>query len=121
VPDKYEDNPVHLIVDKPWQFDIVRFDLHHDPGDRRTDYLDLWLRWGSEVRRLRFTQPSSIKIEPGFPQPTRGMIILDVRHWGWEDVGVWVADFEASHGSVTFYAKDVVALDDGGSPGNGSL
>jgi hypothetical protein len=70
--DRYGDNPVHPIVDKPWQFDIVRFDLHHDPDDHRADYLDLWLRRGSETRRLRFAQPSSIKIEEGFPQPTVG-------------------------------------------------
>lgn len=111
--DMYGDNPVHPIVDKPWQFDIVRFDLHHDPDDHRADYLDLWLRRGDELRRLRFKQPSSIKIEKGFPRATGGMIILDVRNWGWEDVGVEVADFEASHGSVTFYAKDVVELGEG--------
>lgn len=113
MPDRYGDNPLHPIVDKPWQFDVVRFDLHHNPDNRRADYLDLWLKRGSEVRRLRFTQPSSIKIEEGFPAPTGGMIILDVRHWGWEDVGVQVADFEASPGSVTFYAKEVVELGGG--------
>ena len=42
--------------------------------------------------------------------PTRGMIILDVRHWQWEDIGVQVADFEASHGSVTFYAAEVMEV-----------
>jgi len=106
----YGDSPVHPIIHQPWRYDIVRFDLHHDPPNGRNDFLDLWLQLGEEVRQLRFLRPRTIKIEEGFPWPTRGMIILDVRHWQWEDVGVQVADFEASRGSVTFYAADVLEV-----------
>src|SRR3954454_13174278 len=84
--DTYGDNPVHPIIDKPSQFDLVRFDIHCDPEKPRAAYLDLWLRRGTELRCLRFTQPSSINIKDGFRQRCSGMVILDVRHWGWEDV-----------------------------------
>ncbi|MGC4031626.1 MAG: hypothetical protein QM754_07825 [Tepidisphaeraceae bacterium] len=106
----HEDIPAHPIIDKPWQFEIVRFDFHRDPGDRRSSYLDLWLRRGEELRKLRFLQPRSIQIEEGFPSRTNGMAILDVSSLGWEDVAVQVTDFEASNGAVTFYAKDVVEV-----------
>ena len=108
--DLFHGDPVHPILASPHEFDVVRFDLHHDPENPRSNYLDLWLKRGEELRRLRFRQPSSIKIEEGFPLRTGGMIILDVRHWGWENVGVAVADFEASQGAFTFYAKDVIEL-----------
>jgi len=39
------------------------------------------------------------------------MEIWDVSNRGLENIGVEVSDFEASHGSITFVAKEVVELD----------
>lgn len=107
----YGDSPIHPILDRAHEFEIVRFDLNRDVDDPRNDFLDLTLRREKDVRRLRFIRPRSIKIEEGFPAPTGGMVILDIRHRQWEDVTVKVADFEASNGAVTFYAADVIDLD----------
>jgi hypothetical protein len=65
------------------------------------------------VRRLRFWQPRRLMIEDGFPSPTRGMVILDVRSRQWAGIGVEVGDIEASIGSVTFWAYEVEDLDAG--------
>jgi hypothetical protein len=51
-------------------------------------------------------------LKRGFPQPTQGMLIMDVRHRGMEGIGEWVTDFEASPGAVTFWAESVIDLDD---------
>ncbi|MDB5327093.1 MAG: hypothetical protein JWM57_2662 [Phycisphaerales bacterium] len=102
----YGDNPVHPILERAFEYDIIRFDFRCDPQNWE-QYLDLWLRRGEDVKVLRFLRPTGLKIEEGFPSPTRGMIILDVTHWGWENVGVQVTDFENSHGRIHFYAKSV--------------
>ena len=79
--------------------------------DGTDSYIDLHLSRGNEMRRLRFLRPRSLRIDEGFPEPTHGMMILVVSSKGWEDVKVEVGDFEASHGSVCFYAADVFDLD----------
>jgi hypothetical protein len=107
----HDESPNHPILDRAHEFDIVRFDLHHDPDDYRNDFLDLTMRRGQEHRRLRFLRPQDFRIERGFPASTRGMVILDVRHRQMEGIGVQVADFESATGGVTFYAADVVDLD----------
>ena len=40
------------------------------------------------------------------------MKILDISKRQWQDLGVAVLDFEASHGAITFWAKDVMDLDE---------
>lgn len=106
----YGNDPVHPILDQAWQYDIIRFDLQWKHEDWRSSHLDLWLRRGEELKRLRFVCPTAIRIDEGFPEPTRGMVILDVRHWGWEDVAVAVRNFENSRGGLSFNAKDVYEL-----------
>ncbi len=69
------------------------------------------LRKERVVRRLRFFSPRKIEIERGFPLPTGGMYFSDVRARGMEGLGVRVGDFEASPGSVRFWARDVIDLD----------
>lgn len=105
------DSPNHPVIDRPFEFDIVRFDYHSDPDDYRNSYLDISLRRRTELRRLRFPRPQGLKIDEGFPNSTHGMLILDIRHRQWDDIGVEVVDFEASPGSVTFYAAEVIDLD----------
>jgi hypothetical protein len=110
----HDESPIHPILDRAHEFDIVRFDLHHDPDDYMNDFLDLTMRRGDEHRRLRFVRPHDFRIGRGFPTSTRGMVILDVRSRQMEDIGVKVADFENTTDGVTFYAADVVDLDANG-------
>jgi hypothetical protein len=105
-------DPDHPIICRPWEYHILDFHYHYDPEDWKQSYIDLTLRKGSTVRRLRFLGPRSLKVEEGFPAPTGGMEILDVRHRQMEGVGVHVHDFEASPGAITFWAADVLDLDE---------
>jgi hypothetical protein len=110
----YDGDPDHPIIERPWEYQILLFCYHHDPDDWRNSYIDLSLGRGTTVRRLRFLGPQELQIERGcFPQPTGGMCILDVRHRQLEGIGVRVADFEASLGAVTFWAREVTDLDAG--------
>jgi hypothetical protein len=104
-------SPIHPIIERPHEFVVVRFDYHNDPNDWRNSYIDLTLRRQDKIRRLRFLRPQSLKIEEGFPGPTHGMIILDIRDRHWDGLNVEVADFEASRGRILFYAQDVVDLE----------
>ncbi len=112
MPEKWGDSPIHDLDKGAWQYDIVRFDYNADPEDCANDFLDLILRKGHVTRRLRFLQPSGLKIEEGFPASTHGMIILDISHRQWDRKRIEVADFEASHGAVTFYADEVIEIGD---------
>jgi hypothetical protein len=107
----WDGDPEHPIVERPFEYDIVMLCYHNNVEDPRNSYLDMTLRRGTASRRLRFLQPRDLQIEKGFPLPTRGMCILDVRHRQLEDISVRVADFEASPGSVTFWAREVKDLD----------
>lgn len=109
-PLPYDGDPDHPIIDKPLQYQIVEFCYHHDPDDVGNSYVDMTLRRGDTLRRLRFLGPQELEIEKGFPQPTQGMCILDVRHRQLDGIGVRVADFEASWGKVTFWAHEVIDL-----------
>ena len=102
----------HPIIARPWQYDLA--EMHYSMGlDGSAPYIDLTLQRGEVKRRLRFTHPRDVQIEAGcFPQPTGGMEILDVRHRQMSDIGVRVGDFEATHGALTFWAKDVLDLDE---------
>ncbi|MBK8096746.1 MAG: hypothetical protein IPK26_06545 [Planctomycetes bacterium] len=51
------------------------------------------------------------------------MLILDVRARQLDGLGAWVTEFEASHGSISFWARDVIDRDGldvstSGSPAN---
>ena len=109
--DTWDDRPIHPIIDSPHEYEIVRLDYHIDPDDSHNSFLDLVLRRGASTRRLRFFRPQRLVIEEGFPSSTHGMIILDIRDKQWDDLQVEVADFEASLGSITFCAAEVIDLD----------
>lgn len=103
-------DPDHPIIAKPWEYAIGEF--HYHAGlDGTEPYIDLFLQRGSETRRLRFRSPRDLEIEPGFPRPTHGMRILDVRGRQLDGIGVWVMDVEGSWGAVTFWAHSVVDRD----------
>jgi hypothetical protein len=108
----YDGDPDHAIIERPWEYEIVSLCFHNDPGGWSASYIDMELGRGAIVRRLRFLGPQDFAIEKGcFPQPTRGMCILDVSHRRLEGINVRVADFEATRGAVTFWAREVIDLD----------
>jgi hypothetical protein len=106
----YDGDPDHPIVERPWEFSVSDF-TYHVAVQARHSYIDLGLRGVRGWRTLRFLGPQSLKIEEGFPRPTHGMCILDVRRRQLEGLGVRVADFEGSHGAITFWAREVIDLD----------
>jgi hypothetical protein len=103
-------DPDHPILERPWEYEIIGFSYIR-PEDWSEPYIDLTLKKGEFVCRLRFFSPREIEIEKGFPIPTHGMYFSDVRARGLEGLGVRVSDFEDSQGSVTFWARDVIKLD----------
>lgn len=107
-----DDRLVHPIIEHPHKYEIVRLDYQCDRENPRDNYLDLSLRRDGVTRRLRFLRPQRLIIEEGFPAPTGGMEIFDIRHQQWDDIRVEVSDFEASHGAITSYAADVIDLDE---------
>jgi hypothetical protein len=107
--EKYQDAE-HHIIDRPWEWTIGA--LHYHVGlDGTEPYVDLDMHRNAEVRRLRFWSPQQFEIEEGFPCPTHGMIILNVKGRGLERCSVWVTDFEASMGRIRFWARDVIDRD----------
>ena len=106
-----ERDPNHPIIDRPWEYSIA--DLHYHSGHADSEpFVDLVLQREGVVRRLRFWSPQQFTIEEGcFPQPTHGMLILDVRKRRLERLGVWVSDCEGTRGAIRFWAREVVDLD----------
>jgi len=108
----WNDSPLHPIIDKPHQFQILRVDYQIDPDDYRNSFIDLVLRRGQVTRRLRFLRPQNLKIEEGFPfLATSGLQVLDISHRQLDDLTVEVSDFEATPGAISFYAAEVIDLD----------
>lgn len=104
-------DPDHPIIERLWEYRIERF-CYENCQDYDQSFIDLTLRKGACVKRLRFLSPRDLKIEEGFPGQTGGMEILDVRHRQLEGIGVRVGDFEAMMGAVTFWAAEVIDLDE---------
>ena len=72
--------------------------------------IDLTLRKGDEVRRLRFLSPSQVCIDAGFCGQCSGLAIHDIRSRGWDRITVEVRNVEQNPG-ITFLAASVVDLD----------
>ena len=98
----------HPIIEKPWEYRVIFFQYNCSSENFLEHSLDLWLQKEGTVKKLRFGAPVDLKIEAGFPNPTHGMQILDISERGLENKNIWVHDFEATPGSITFYALDVV-------------
>jgi hypothetical protein len=103
--------PDHSIIENPWQYQIIEFHYHVEPDNGEGSFIDLYLKKDDVVRRLRFLKPQNLQIEKGFPYPTGGLCILDIRSRQLDGLGVEVADFENSNGAITFHAWNVIDLD----------
>lgn len=101
------DRPLHPILAAPHEYDIVDFRYAVDRQEPSNSFIDLTLAKDGERVSLRFWKPINLLVEQGFPVATRGMVFYDVSLYHLDDIGVEVADFEASHGSITFSAKSV--------------
>ena len=97
----------HPIVEYPHFYDIDFFSYKFVKMDNSKSYIDLHLKKNTEVIKLRFWGPQNLEIEKGFPWATGGMFIENISSHGLESLGIYVGDFEASGGSVTFWAKSV--------------
>jgi hypothetical protein len=98
---------LHSILSTPHEYEIGEFRYHINNEDPSQSFIEMTLQKNAEAVTLRFWQPINLKIEEGFPQSTGGMVFYDVSANGLENIGVEVADFEASSGAVTFSAKSV--------------
>src|SRR4051812_16770245 len=103
-------DPLHPILERPWEFEIVGFDYSAIESPAR---LDLTLQRGGEIRRLRFTNPRDIELEPGFPSPRgpSGIAICDVSARQLEGVRIRVSDQVTGHDcKLKLWAADVQRL-----------
>ena len=100
----------HRIIEKPWEYKIKTFHYDCSSVDYLEHYIDISFEKENIIRNLRFIAPRQLKIEEGFPQPTHGLEIIDISDRGLENVNVWVTDFEASNGAITFYSKDLIEI-----------
>lgn len=99
----------HSILPEAFRYDLERIDWHPSfvPGQC---FIDLTFRNDDERRRLRFLDPSQVEVDRGFMGQASGMVIYDISGRGWEGIKIEVANFE-SDPNITFYASDVVDLD----------
>jgi len=99
------------LVDRPWTWTIVDF-RHGGGADGSDPFVDLSLRRGAEVRRLRFLDPVDVLFRAeGRPQRQCGLVILDVPYPELDGLGVRVTDREGEIGVVELWAREVVDLD----------
>jgi hypothetical protein len=104
------EDPEHPILSCAWEYEIIGIRLEREPLDGSEPFIDLRLRNGTERRLLRFWSPRELEIERGGPCMTSGLVIRDIRARGLAGLAVMVDDFEASPGSVKFYARTVEAI-----------
>lgn len=105
--DSMERPPHHAVLHTPHEYDVVDFRYFVDRNEPERSFIDLTLEKDGDAVALRFWKPINLIIEQGFPAATGGMVFYDVSSYHLEDIGVEVADFEASNGSITFSAKSV--------------
>ena len=101
------DRKYHKIIESPHLYDIKYFAYEFDEEENGNSYIELHLKKDAQVCKLKFWAPRDLEIEKGFPWATGGMYIEDVSSHGLESISVYVGDFEASNGAITFWAKTV--------------
>ena len=74
------------------------------PWDEEEPFLDLTLTKDSETIRLRFSHPTGLRINEGFPTQL-GLFISDISSNGWEGISIEVGDFENQ--TIHFHAQSV--------------
>lgn len=105
---KEEERP-HPILARPHEFSIIGLSIDADPESPLGPTLDLTLKRGQEIRRLRFRGVRELTIDNGFPNSS-GLQILDVRHRQLDAIGVRVSNSEPIGGCPLFWALDVAEI-----------
>lgn len=106
-PERIDHRRPHPVLHRPHEYELTELSYCIDRVDDSRSYVDMTLRKDGCIERLRFWQPRQLKIEEGFPVATGGMVFYDLSADGLENVGVEVADFEATPGAITFFARSV--------------
>jgi len=101
------DRVYHKVLKAPHTYEIVYFSYDVNTEDDKCSTIDLHLEKDGVIKKLRFTGPQELEIEKGFPYATRGMFFEDVSSHGLDGLKVYVGDFEATLGSITFWARNV--------------
>ncbi|WP_426210714.1 hypothetical protein [Massilia sp. TWP1-3-3] len=101
------EHKIHPILDCPNHYRLVEFKYVIDWDEPRQSFIQMRLRHHDDEVSLRFWQPVNLSIEAGFPFPTGGMVFYDRSADSLQDIGIEVADFESSHGSILFSAREV--------------
>jgi hypothetical protein len=104
---EWSEDPLHPVLPRSFEYEIIGVRLEREPLDEIEPFLDLTLRRGDERRVLRFWSPTNLEIERGGPVMTSGFVIYDIRARGWSGLGVQVDDVEPTPGAVRFYARAV--------------
>ncbi len=99
-PDSY-----HPVIQRPHEYSIVEF-TYVSPQDGSEAYIDIILKKGDSLRRLRFHGPQDLQITSGFPNSS-GLVIVDVSARQLNGLGVRVMNREAHDGCPEFWARDV--------------
>jgi hypothetical protein len=100
----------HPILPAQAAWEAIGLNIQQGFDDPRGFHLDLTLRRGAEVRRLRFHDPQRLEINPRISAHNHGVVILDISGRRLEKVNVLVGGFESNDGVVEFLARDVEAL-----------
>lgn len=96
----------HNIINNPHKYTLIYFVLNNDIDDYKNSYIDLHLKKGDEIKKLRFFQPIDLEIEKSFNGNICGMEILDIKDRQLDSINVEVSNFEQDSG-ITFLAKKV--------------
>ena len=99
----------HSILPEAWRYEIIGVRLELAPEGGGEPFLDLTLRRGDDRRVLRFFSPRDLEIEKGGPV-NGGLRIVDVSSRQLDNLGVRVDEFEATSGSLRFWARDVTSI-----------
>jgi hypothetical protein len=102
-------NPDHAILEQPWEYRIAEL-RYVVETPAHEGFIELLLKKGSELRRLRFSSPRGFSVDEGFePESYIGLQIVDVSGRQLEGVGVEVSCFENTPG-LRFFARGVESV-----------
>ena len=100
----------HPIIDKPFTYELISIYWHLNQEDFSSTYIDLHLKKGAKIIKLRFYQPVQVKIGDGFDGNICGMLINDISSQQLDRLKVEVVNFEQDPG-ITFKANTVEEID----------
>ena len=107
---KPKSSPDHAVLAEPWTYTLEEL-RYAAPEDYADSFIELTLRKGEDLRRLRFSKPQSIEVDAGFDARSYlGLQILDVSTNQMDGVTVEVSCFEGTPG-MHFYARDVCLVE----------